>query len=395
MKLRSTLSAAMALIIPQSISAQTPPAPQRSATAAMQAIAPDLGRYTDDVLFGDVWLRPGLPPRDRSLLSVTALVVKGSTGPLERHITRALNNGVKPREIVGLITHLAFYVGWPNASGSIEAAQKVFEQRGIDKVALNAPVAPLKPGNAADPYRDRLVAQLGAASPKLAELTTKTVFDDLWTRSDLAVRDRCLITIAAMITSGSVDDVAYYGDLCRKNGLSDAERGEALTHLAFYAGWPNVIAASRLMTPQAGMGAPAAGSAAALTVYKTDPNVAGAPSANFTGLMKGHPPFALTGNEVMRGSAVTFQPGARTKWHSHPHGQLLIVTVGQGWVQSDGAAVQKVVPGDVIWTPPGVRHWHGATQTDAMTHIAISQRDDTREVTWQEPVSEADYSGPR
>jgi quercetin dioxygenase-like cupin family protein len=91
------------------------------------------------------------------------------------------------------------------------------------------------------------------------------------------------------------------------------------------------------------------------------------------------------------GTHVTFEPGARTAWHTHPLGQTLIVTSGRGWVQTWGGPVEEVTPGDVVWFPPGEKHWHGATPTTAMTHIAIQEGLDGKTVDWLEQVSEAQY----
>jgi quercetin dioxygenase-like cupin family protein len=91
------------------------------------------------------------------------------------------------------------------------------------------------------------------------------------------------------------------------------------------------------------------------------------------------------------GAYVTFEPGARTAWHTHPLGQILIVTAGTGWVQQEGGEKQEIKPGDVIWTPPGVKHWHGATATNGMTHIAITESLDGKNVEWMDKVSDEQY----
>jgi quercetin dioxygenase-like cupin family protein len=88
------------------------------------------------------------------------------------------------------------------------------------------------------------------------------------------------------------------------------------------------------------------------------------------------------------GASVTFEPGARTAWHTHPLGQTLIITAGCGWVQREGGPVEEVHPGDVVWFPPGVKHWHGATPTTAMTHIAIQEQLDGKMVDWLEHVGD-------
>ncbi len=90
-------------------------------------------------------------------------------------------------------------------------------------------------------------------------------------------------------------------------------------------------------------------------------------------------------------ASVTFEPGARTAWHTHPLGQTLIVTAGCGWVQRAGHAIEEIHPGDVIWFAPGERHWHGATPTTAMTHIAVQERLDGKSVVWEEQVTDAEY----
>ena len=101
--------------------------------------------------------------------------------------------------------------------------------------------------------------------------------------------------------------------------------------------------------------------------------------------------FAPNGPRDFSGAYVTFQPGARTAWHVHPAGQTIIVTKGEAWVQSEGKERITLKEGDVLWTPPGVRHWHGATATTALTHIAIHERDETGHVTWMEPVTDEQY----
>ena len=103
--------------------------------------------------------------------------------------------------------------------------------------------------------------------------------------------------------------------------------------------------------------------------------------------------FTPNGPRDFSGATVTFQPGARTRWHSHPAGQTLVVTEGTGWVQLEGKERLQVNPGDVVWTPPGVRHWHGATAGAAMTHIALQGEVQGRTVDWFEPVTDALYLG--
>ncbi|RKH05518.1 cupin domain-containing protein [Corallococcus carmarthensis] len=115
------------------------------------------------------------------------------------------------------------------------------------------------------------------------------------------------------------------------------------------------------------------------------------PAENFTGSVRVDPLFQANAPARTAGAYVTFEPGARSAWHSHPLGQTLIVTAGSGRVQRWGGPVQEIRQGDVIWTPPGQKHWHGASPTTAMTHLAIQEQLDGKAVEWMEKVSDAQY----
>jgi quercetin dioxygenase-like cupin family protein len=103
------------------------------------------------------------------------------------------------------------------------------------------------------------------------------------------------------------------------------------------------------------------------------------------------PLFQAPAPALVQGASVTFEPGARTAWHTHPLGQTLIVTAGCGWAQHHGGPVEEIRPGDVVWFAPGEKHWHGATSTMAMTHIAIQEQSGGRVVDWLEKVSDDQY----
>jgi quercetin dioxygenase-like cupin family protein len=126
----------------------------------------------------------------------------------------------------------------------------------------------------------------------------------------------------------------------------------------------------------------------------TQPSVKGPPEW-FTGNVRIDSPFQRTDPARIGGAIVTFEPGARTAWHTHPLGQSLIVTSGVGWTQCDGGPVEEIRAGDVIWCPPGHKHWHGATPTTAMTHIAIAEMLDGKVVNWMEHVTDAQYLSGR
>lgn len=159
---------------------------------------------------------------------------------------RALDNGVTPLELSEIITHLAFYSGWSNASSAAVAARPAFARRGIDTTRL----APAEPGRrlpldqAAESARDQRVSQdFGAVSPGVVQYTRDLLFRDLWLRPGLAPRDRSLATVSALVASGQVAQVTYHLNRAMDYGLRQAEAAEVLTQLAFYAGWPNVFSA--------------------------------------------------------------------------------------------------------------------------------------------------------
>lgn len=127
-----------------------------------------------------------------------------------------------------------------------------------------------------------------------------------------------------------------------------------------------------------------------ISPLKSRPAVGG-PEALFTGEVNVHPLFDPNELRKVGGMEIDFSPCARTAWHTHPAGQTLIVTSGAGWVQEAGGQKHRIQRGDVIWTPPGIKHWHGATDSTAMTHIAIQEFVDGRAVDWMEHVSEDVY----
>jgi 4-carboxymuconolactone decarboxylase len=236
---------------------QSPPVSQPQGTgrpsgALQQRIAPGLATLTDDVLFGDVWRRSELSPRDRSLVTISILIATGKPAQLAGHLGRALDNGVRPSEASGLLAHLAVYCGWPSAVSALDVYDQVYTARKVDTAAL-ATVGPLLSAPPSDAARARaLNDDLVSVAPKFVELTTGMVFDDLWRRPDLTPRDRSLVTIAALAAMGDDDQLDFYLRRGIESGLTRAQISEALTHLGFYAGWPKATKAMSAVTRSLG-----------------------------------------------------------------------------------------------------------------------------------------------
>lgn len=128
-----------------------------------------------------------------------------------------------------------------------------------------------------------------------------------------------------------------------------------------------------------------------ITKNGTQPSTVGA-EGWFTGAVRIDPLFSKKESTKAAGALVTFEPGARTAWHTHPVGQTLIIVSGMGWAQREGGPIEELHPGDVVWFEPNEKHWHGASPTKAMSHIAIHEELNGNVVTWMEKVSDSDYS---
>lgn len=211
----------------------------------VRAVAPALDKYAQDALLGNLWRRPDLSPRDRGIVTLSALIARDQTAEMARYVDLALDHGVGPGEVSEIITHLAFYSGWGNAMSAVAVARDVFARRGIgtDRLPAASP-APLPLDRDAEARRAARVEQdVGPVVPGLVQFTTDVLFRDLWLRPDLAPRDRSLVTVSALIASGHVAQIPYHLNRAMDNGLTRAQAAEAVTHLAFYAGWPNAFSA--------------------------------------------------------------------------------------------------------------------------------------------------------
>lgn len=212
----------------------------------IRAVAPALEKYAQQVVRGDLWKRPGLSARDRSIVTLAALIARNQTIELPFYLDLALDSGVKPAEISEIITHLAFYTGWANAVDAIPAAKGVFNSRNIGADQLPPASGPQLPlDEAVEKQRaTRVGEQFGQITPSLVQYTTDVLFRDLWLRPGLAPRDRSLVTVSALVATGQVAQITYHLNRAMDNGLTREEAGEVLGHLAFYAGWPNAFSAA-------------------------------------------------------------------------------------------------------------------------------------------------------
>lgn len=215
----------------------------------MQAVSPALARYSVEVVLSELWQRPQLKQRDRAVVTLTILITRNQLADVRRYINIAMDNGVKAAEISELITHLAFYAGWPSAMAAIPAVKDVFAERGVTADELPHATPQLLPLDTQAEQRraDAVARNVGAISPGLVKFTADPLFRDLWRRPDLAPRDRSLVTVSCLIASGQSAQITYHLNRAMDNGLTSEEAGEVLAHAAFYAGWPSAFSAASIV----------------------------------------------------------------------------------------------------------------------------------------------------
>ena len=234
---------------------------------------------------------------------------------------------------------------------------------------------------------------LGEFAPKFAELNDDVLFGEVWSREDkLSLKYRSIVTISTLIGKGIIDSsLKYHLETARKNGVTKTEMAEILTHIAFYAGWPNAWAAFRM----------------AKEVYADDTTKE--EHGGFFGQGKLNSAYAqyFIGNSYLKPltdssktslsvANVTFEPACRNNWHIHHAtkggGQILICVEGEGWYQEEGKEPQSLKPGDVVSIPANVKHWHGAKKDSWFSHLAVEVPGENTSNEWCEPVSDEEYN---
>ena len=237
---------------------------------------------------------------------------------------------------------------------------------------------------------------LGAFAPKFAELNDDVLFGEVWSREDkLSLRDRSLVTVVALMAQGLVDSsFRFHLESAKKNGITQTEIAEILTHAAFYAGWPKAWAAFRMAKEVWNDEQPADDAKAAHQQAMVFP--IGAPNEGFAQYFSGQSYLAPLSTEQVGIFNVTFEPGCRNNWHIHHAdkggGQILVCVAGRGYYQEEGKPAQELHPGDVVNIPVGVKHWHGAAPDSWFSHLAVEVPGENGSNEWLEPVSDEAYA---
>lgn len=234
--------------------------------------------------------------------------------------------------------------------------------------------------------QDAGTKQLGDIAPKFAQLNDEVLFGEVWSREDkLSLRDRSLITVAALLTKGIVDhSIQYHLENAKNHGVSKTEMVEVITQLAFYAGWPNAWAVFPMVKK----------------VYQDEKEILGdslfgrgEPNVAFANYFTGKSYLKTLNTKNIGIYNVTFEPKCRNNWHiHHKGGQILLCTDGEGWYQEEGKQAIKLTPGSVVYIPAEVKHWHGASKGAWFTHLAIEIPADYATNEWCEPVDDETYN---
>lgn len=228
---------------------------------------------------------------------------------------------------------------------------------------------------------------LGSFAPEFARLNDDVLFGEVWSSDGLSLKMRSILTVTVLVSKGLIDSsFAFHLQSAKNNGVTKAELAEILTHVAFYAGWPNAWAAFRM----------------AKDVYVED----GACGGLF-GLGEPNTAYAkyFIGNSYLKPltdpkqtvpmANVTFEPRCRNNWHIHKAeqggGQILLCTDGNGWYQEWGKPARKLRAGDAVTIPANVKHWHGAAKDSWFSHVAVECAGVNSSIEWLEPVTDEQY----
>lgn len=243
---------------------------------------------------------------------------------------------------------------------------------------------------------------LGDFAPEFARLNDDILFGEVWSRNDLlSLRDRSLVTVTSLISQGITDSsLIYHLKSAKANGITRTEISEAITHIAFYAGWPKAWAAFNLAktvwNDNDGTDAIHDEAADALARFQRQMIFpVGVPNEAYAAYFTGKSYIARISDAQIPFANVTFEPRCRNNWHIHRStsggGQMLVGVAGRGWYQEEGRPAQQILPGTIIHIPANVKHWHGAAADSWFAHLAFEIPGDNTSNEWLDPVTDAEY----
>lgn len=338
-----------------------------------------------------------LDARQQALVGIAAFTARGELPMLRQALSNGLNAGLSINEIKEILVQLYAYAGFPRSLNALSTFMGVLQERkqnGIDDRPGPLP-HPLPAGKSSiqlgTEIQTRLVGQpvsgpVYAFAPVIDQFLKEHLFGDIFGRDNLDFKTREIATIAALAALGGAENqLRSHLGVGRYNGLTEAQLQHLVAIIETDVSPPEGRLARQLLQPDAGLQPPVAGPP---TLFPKGEKIT---NNNFTGtawLEQMTQPDSLN---TMQAGNVTFEPAARTHWHSHPGGQILLITDGTGYYQEEGSPRKIIRKGDYVKCPAHVPHWHGASPGRSMTQVAVT---DTRKgpTVWLRPVSEQEYN---
>lgn len=346
-----------------------------------------------------------LSKKEKAFVPIAAFTASGNLPQLKTSLNQGLDEGLTVNEIKEALVHIYAYAGFPRSLNGIDAFMAVMDDRKaqgkVDEMGREATPLPADFDQNAYGHkvRNTLVGKdishrtngYPVFAPIIDKYLVEHLFADIFARDVLSHQERELVTISILAAiPGTEPQLKGHLGIAMNMGYSEAQLKNFIEVLRDKVGAQVAENGARVLGEVLGTPLPEVHSRAVKVTRKATP-VDASPDY-FTGNATIEARFASETSDSYSGGIVNFEAGARTAWHTHPAGQTLIVTAGRGLVQSEGEAVQEILPGDVVWIPANERHWHGAAPDSVMSHVAISEPRNGSTVTWMEHVKDAQYT---
>ncbi|APG27618.1 carboxymuconolactone decarboxylase [Syntrophotalea acetylenivorans] len=345
-----------------------------------------------------------LSAKEKKIIPIAAFTASGDMQKLETALSEGLDSGLTVNEIKEILVHAYAYAGFPRALNGINTFMAVMDKRkeqGIkDNIGKQATAMAAEFDKTAYGHKTRnaLVGRdvskrtsgYPVFTPIIDQFLVEHLFADIFYRDVLSHQQRELATISILAAmTGTEPQLKAHLRVSMNAGLGKTQLEDYISVLRQDVSVESAEKATAVLNDLLGISPPENQAKSVKVIKKEQPTKASADY--FTGHVTVESRFSAEIPESYRGGIVNFESGARTAWHTHPFGQTLIVTSGRGLVQSEGEAVQEILPGDVVWIPADERHWHGAAPDSPMSHVAISAPRNGLTVQWLEHVNDEQY----
>lgn len=345
-----------------------------------------------------------LSEKEKAIVPIAAFTASGDIGKLKTALNQGLDKGLTINEVKEILIHIYAYAGFPRSLNGINAFMSVVEERKVqgkeDTIGREASPLPadFEKNTYGNKVRNTLVGEdmsnrksgYAAFAPAIDRFLVEHLFADIFARDVLSHQQRELVTISGLAAlPGTEAQLQAHLKIAMNVGYNEAQLKNFIEILRDRVGAQAAERGAQVLGDLLGTPLSGVGSKAIQVTRKTAPQKA-APD-HFTGKVSVESLFASQGSGSYSGGVVNFQAGARTAWHTHPAGQTLIIVSGLGLVQAEGEPAQAMQPGDVVWIPANVRHWHGASPNHAMSHVAIAEPENGSTVKWKEYVNDQQY----